>query len=177
MSKNLEGKKQIVEEIKEKINASKSVVLADYNKLTVLEVTALRNKFRAANCEYKVYKNTLVRKAFNELGITDFDSDLNGPTAVAFGADETGAAKIVIEAAKKYTDKIVAKSAFVDGNRVDVAGVKALAAMPTREELIAKMLGSMQSPITKFAGVLSATLRSVVLALNAVAEKKAAQEN
>lgn len=67
MSANLEAKKQVVEEIKEKIEASKSVVLADYNKLTVLEVTALRNKFKAANCEYKVYKNTLVRKAFNEL--------------------------------------------------------------------------------------------------------------
>ena len=177
MSSNLENKKQVVSELTEKIKNSKSVVLVDYKGLTAAEVTELRCSFRKANVEYKVLKNTLVRKAFNELGITDFDSDLNGPTAVAFGADETGAAKIVIEAAKKYTDKIVAKSAFVDGNRVDVAGVKALAAMPTREELIAKMLGSMQSPITKFAGVLSATLRSVVLALNAVAEKKAAQEN
>ena len=71
MSANLEAKKSIVAEIKEKIQASKSIVLADYNKLTVLEVTALRNKFKEANCEYKVYKNTLVRKAFNELGITD----------------------------------------------------------------------------------------------------------
>ena len=94
MSKNIEGKKQIVEEIKEKINASKSVVLADYNKLTVLEVTALRNKFRAANCEYKVYKNTLVRKAFNELGVSDFDSDLNGTTATVFCSDETSGAAI-----------------------------------------------------------------------------------
>ena len=72
MSANIEAKKQIVEEIKAKIVASKSVVLADYNKLTVLEVTALRNQFRSANCEYKVYKNTLVRKAFNELGVTVF---------------------------------------------------------------------------------------------------------
>ena len=75
MSANVEAKKLIVEEIKAKIQASKSIVLADYNKLTVLEVTALRNKFKEANCEYKVYKNTLVRKAFNELGITDFDND------------------------------------------------------------------------------------------------------
>ena len=77
MSANVEAKKQIVEEIKAKIQASKSVVFADYNKLTVLEVTALRNEFRNANCEYKVYKNTLVRKAFNELGYTEFDADLN----------------------------------------------------------------------------------------------------
>ena len=78
MSANLEAKKQVVEEIKAKIEGSKSVVFADYNKLTVLEVTALRNKFKAANCEYKVYKNTLVRKAFNELGVTDFDKDVWG---------------------------------------------------------------------------------------------------
>ena len=73
MSAQIEAKKVIVEEIKAKIQASKSVVLADYNKLTVLEVTALRNQFKAANCEYKVYKNTLVRRAFNELGVTDFE--------------------------------------------------------------------------------------------------------
>ncbi len=176
MSSNLENKKQVVADLTEKIKNSKSVVFVDYKGLTAAEVTELRCAFRKANVEYKVLKNTLVRKAFNELGITDFDSDLNGPTAVAFGSDETGAAKIVIEAAKKYTDKITAKSAYVDGSRVDVQGVKALAAMPSKEELIAKMLGSMQSPVTKFAGVLSATLRSVVLALNAVAEKKAAQE-
>ena len=84
MSANVEAKKQVVEEIKAKIQASKSIVLADYNKLTVLEVTALRNKFKEANCEYKVYKNTLMRKAFNELGITDFDADLNGTTAIDF---------------------------------------------------------------------------------------------
>lgn len=173
MSTNLELKKQVVEEITSKIKNSKSVILVNYKGLTVAEVTELRNSFRKANVEYKVLKNTLVRKAFNEMGIHDFDVDLNGPTAVAFGQDETGAAKIVAEASKKYGDKISAKSAFVDNAYVDVAGVKALAAMPSKEELIAKMLGSMQSPVTKFAGVLSATLRSVVLALNAIAEKKA----
>lgn len=173
LSANLELKKQVVEEITEKINNSKSVVLVNYKGLTVAEVTELRNAFRKANVEYKVLKNTLVRKAFNEMGINSFDEDLNGPTAVAFGSDETGAAKIIAEANKKYGDKISAKSAFVDGAYVDVNGVKALAAMPTKEELIAKMLGSMQSPITKFAGVLSATLRGVVIALNAIAEKKA----
>ena len=101
MSKNIEGKKQIVEEIKEKINASKSVVLADYNKLTVLEVTALRNKFRAANCEYKVYKNTLVRKAFNELGVSDFDNDLNGTTATVFCSTKRAAQRFLPKPLRK----------------------------------------------------------------------------
>ena len=89
MSANLEAKKVVVEEIKEKINASKSVVLATYDKLTVLEVTDLRNKFKNVSSEYKVYKNTLVRKAFDELGVNDFDNDLNGTTAVVFCPEET----------------------------------------------------------------------------------------
>ena len=80
MSANLENKKQVVEAIKEKITSAKSVVLVDYKGLTVLEDTELRNAFRKAGCEYKVLKNTMVRKAFNELGVTSFDEDLNGPT-------------------------------------------------------------------------------------------------
>ena len=116
MSANLEAKKQIVEEIKAKITASKSVVLADYNKLTVLEVTALRNKFKEANCEYKVYKNTLVRKAFNELGVTDFDADLNGTTATVFCQDETSGAAVFAKATKEnpaLVEKIVPKCAYL----------------------------------------------------------------
>ena len=88
MSANIEAKKQVVEDIKAKIQASKSVVLVDYKGLTVAEDTEFRNEFRKANVEYKVLKNTLVRRAFNELGVTDFDNDLNGTTAVAFGQDE-----------------------------------------------------------------------------------------
>lgn len=173
MSANLELKKKVVEGVSEKIKNSKSVVFVNYKGLTVSEDTELRNEFRKVNVEYKVLKNTLVRKAFNEMGVTSFDEDLNGPTAVAFGSDETGAAKVIVDAVKKYGDKLSVKSAYVDGGYVDVNGVKALAAMPSKEQLIAKMLGSMQSPVSKFAGFLSATLRSVVLALNAVAEKKA----
>ena len=110
MSANFEAKKVVVQEITEKIKASKSVVIVDYNKLTVKEVSELRSKCKKAGCEYKVYKNTLVRKALNDLGFNDFDSDLNGPTAVAFGSDETNAAKVMTAAAKDYDGKIVLKS-------------------------------------------------------------------
>ena len=157
---NLEAKKVLVEEIKAKISASKSVVLADYNKLTVLEVTALRNKFREANCEYKVYKNTLVRRAFNELGVSNFDADLNGSTAVAFGADETGASKIVVENAKKLNEKLSPKSAYVNGEYVDKKGVEALAAIPSKDALYSML-----------AGTLSNFVRGLAVALNRVAEK------
>ncbi len=173
MSANFEAKKVVVEDIKERINNAKSVVFVKFSGLTVAEDTALRREFRKNNVEYKVLKNTLIRRAFNDMGITDFDEDLNGPTSVAFGADETAAAKVIVEAAKKYQDKVSVKSAFVDGGKVDVKGVMELASMPSKEELIAKMLGSMQAPIANFVGVLSALPRGLVVALNAIAEKKA----
>ena len=87
-SENFKAKKVVVEEIKGKIQSSKSVVLASYDRLTVAEVTALRGKFTQAQCEYKVYKNTLVRKAFEELGVTAFNNDLNGATVFVFCPDE-----------------------------------------------------------------------------------------
>ena len=173
MSANFEAKKVVVEEIVNKIKSAKSVVLVDYNKLTVAEVSELRNKCREANCEYKVYKNTLVRKAFNDLGFKDFDADLNGPTAFAFGADETSAAKLMNEAAKTYDGKIVVKSAFVDNAYCDAKAAKALANMPSREELVAKMLGSMQAPVANFAGVLNNLLSGIVRVLNNIAGQKA----
>lgn len=174
MSANFEAKKVVVQEIIDKINSAKSVVFVDYNALTVAEVSELRNKCKQAKCEYKVYKNTLVRKAFNELGYNQFDADLNGPTAITFGADETAAAKVMVAAAKDYEDKITIKSAFVDNAYVDKAGVKALATMPSREELVAKMLGSMQAPVANFAGVLSNLLSGIVRVLNGIAQSKEA---
>lgn len=160
MSANIEAKKQVVEDIKAKISESKSVVLVDYKGLTVAEVTALRNEFRKANVQYKVLKNTLVRKAFNDLGVTAFDQDLNGTTAVAFGQDETTASKIVIDNAKKFDNKLSAKSAYVEGSYMDKKGVEALAAIPSKEALYAQV-----------AGTLSNIVRGLAVALNRVAEK------
>ena len=174
MSANFEAKKVVVKEITDKIQAAKSVVLVDYKTLTVAEVSKLRNKCKESGCEYKVYKNTLVRRAFNDLGYKDFDSDLNGPTAIAFANDETTAAKLMVEAAKDLEGKIILKSAFVDNAYVDKSGVKALASMPSREELVAKMLGSLQSPVANFAGVLNNLLSGIVRVLNGIAQSKQA---
>ena len=162
MSANFEAKKAVVEEIKAKISASKSVVLATYDRLTVAEVTELRGKFRNASCEYKVYKNTLVRKAFEELGVTAFDNDLNGATAFVFCPDETSGCSIIAKAVKDMPTldgKLVPKSAYVNGAYVDAEGVKRLAAIPSREVLLAKMVGCLQAPIA-----------NLVDAVNAVAE-------
>lgn len=173
MSANKEVKKELVEAIKEKIQSAKSVVLVDYKGLTVAEDTELRNEFRKNNCEYKVLKNTLVRRAFNELNVTAFDADLNGPTALAFGTDETSSSKVIVKACEKFNDKITTKSAYVDGAYVDAKGVKALASMPSKEELVAKMLGSLQSPLYGLAGCLSGITRGLVIALSEVAKQKA----
>ena len=173
MSANFEAKKLVVEEITSKIKASKAVVFVDYNKLTVAEVSELRNKCREAGCEYKVYKNTLVRKAFNDMGYTQFDETLNGPTAIAFSADEVTAAKLMTKAAKELDTKIVVKCGFVDNAYVDKNGVQALASMPSREELVAKMLGSMQAPLSNFAGILNNLVSGIVRGLARVAENKA----
>ena len=162
MSANFEVKKQVVEEIKEKINNSKSIVLVSFNGLTVQEDTELRCEFRKNGVDYKVLKNTLVRKAFNDLGVKDFDADLNGPTSVAFGADETAASKVVFEATKKYADKVSIKSGFVNNAKIDEKGVKALAAIPSREQLLSILVGT-----------LSGFPRSLAVALNRVAEQKA----
>ncbi len=163
MSANQDAKKVIVEEIKTKIQASKSVILATYDRLTVAEVTDLRNRVRTANGEYKVYKNTLVRKAFEELGVTSFDNDLNGATAFIFSPDETSGCATIAKAVKDnpaLEEKIVPKSAYVGGAYVDAAGIKKLAAIPSREVLITKMLGCLQSPIANFAYVLGAIAKS-----------------
>ncbi len=159
MSENFEAKKAVVEEIKQKIGASKSVVLVHYERVTAAESTDLRRKFQQAQCEYKVYKNTLVRKAFEELGVDKFHDDLNGATAFVFCPDETSGCSILAKAAKEtpaLQDKLVPKSAYVDGAYVDAEGVKKLAAIPSREVLIAKMLGCLQAPIANFAYVLKA---------------------
>ena len=172
MSANFEAKKAVVEEIKEKIRASKSVVLVQYDRLTVSEVTDLRNRFRNASSEYKVYKNTLVRKAFDELGVNDFDNDLNGATAFVFCPDETSGCSVLAKAVKDVPaleSKVVPKSAYVNGAYVDVAGIKKLASMagikklasiPSREVLIAKMLGCLQAPIANLAYVLGAIAKN-----------------
>ena len=171
MSANLEAKKQVVEDIKEKIQGAKSIVLVNYKGLTVAQDTEFRNEFRKAGCEYKVLKNTLVRKAFNELGINLFDADLNGPTAVAFAnGDPVAPAKILLEKADS-TKKITIKCGMVDGSYITTDGVKELATLPPKEVLLAKLLGTLSAPISGLARVLNETVAGLARVLNAIAEK------
>lgn len=162
MSANKEARIELASAIKGKLQEAKSVVFVKFSGLTVAEDTELRREFRKNNVEYKVYKNTLIRKAFESLGVTDFNEDLNGPTAVAFGTDETGAAKVIVDAAKKYQDKVVVKSAYFEEKRLDANGVKALASIPSKQQLYGML-----------ASALLGVPRALAIALNQVAEKQA----
>lgn len=151
----LEAKKQQVEEIKAKITSAKSIVLIDYMGLTVAQDTAFRKELRENGVDYAVLKNRLVKIAFNELGYTQFDEALNGPTAVAFSStDAVAPAKYIVKNIKAF-NKMKTKCGMVEGQFMDEAGVKQIADIPSREVLLAKMLGSMQSPISKLARCLS----------------------
>lgn len=169
-----EKKAQIVAEIKKKLAESSSAILVDYRGLTVEEVTELRREFRNNGVDYKVYKNTLTELAAKDLGLDELIPYLKGPTAIAFGIkDPVAPAKILTEHMKKLK-KMEFKVGVVDGKVIDVDGVKALADLPSREELIAKMLGSMNAPISGLVHVLGGTIRSLLYALNAVKETKEA---
>ena len=156
MSNAIEMKKAVVAEIKEKLVNAKSVVLVDYRGLTVAEVTELRNQCRKAGVEYAVLKNTMVNLAAKEAGIEGLEGFLKGPTAVAFGMEDAVApAKVLTEFIKK-TKKTEVKCGLLDGQILDAAGVEALAAIPSREVLIAKIMGSMMSAVSKFVYVVEA---------------------
>ena len=170
----LQAKSQVVDEIKEKIGKAQSVVLVDYRGLNVEELTELRSQYRKAGVEYKVYKNTMMRFAFKDSGLEDFNEFLTGPNAVAFGYDDpVQAAKITSEFAKKH-EKLEIKAGIVDGKVIDINSVKDLANLPSREVLIAQVLGGFNAPIQGFANVLQGTVRNLVYVLNAIAEQQEA---
>lgn len=156
MSALREAKEAKVAEIKEKLEKASSFVLVDYKGLTVAEDTALRAEFRKTGVTYHVYKNRLMKIALNELGYTQFDEALNGPTAIALGSTDIAApAKIAMEKAKAYK-KMAIKCGCVDGKYLDEEGCKVLATLPSREGLISQILGLLQSPVSRFARCIAA---------------------
>jgi large subunit ribosomal protein L10 len=171
---NKELKRQIVAEIKTKLENSSAAVLTDYRGLNVAQVTELRKRMREAGVEYKVLKNTMIRFAAHELGLEGLDPYLEGPTAVAFSADPVAPAKIIYDFAKA-NKALEVKVGVLEGKVIEAAQVKALADLPSREELLAKVVGGMQAPLYGMVSVLSGTLRSFVYALEAVRKQKEAE--
>ena len=173
---NIDQKSQVVSDITEKFQNASGVVLADYRGLTVAQVTQLRAQLRQAGVEYRVLKNTLVRRAANEVGVVGLDAYLEGPTALAFSADPVAPAKVLMEFAKVNklkTFKI--KAGVLEGKVIGPEGVKALAELPSREVLLAMVLRGMQAPLTGMANVLQGPIRKMGYALEEVRKLKAAQ--
>ena len=158
MSKNLELKKQVVSDIVKKFQDAQSVIIVNYSGLTVEQVTGLRAQFRAAGVEYVVLKNTLVRRALAELNIEGLDEVLNGPSAFAFGMnDPVSPAKIISDfVAKNKTEVISIKAGLLGTEVMSMDQIKSLAETPSREVLLARFIGSLQSSIAGFVRVLDA---------------------
>ena len=158
MSKNFEMKKEVVANISEKLNQAQGIVVVHYSGLTVEEVTNLRSQCRAAGVEYLVLKNTLVRRALDDRQITGLDHTLEGPNAFAFSMkDPISAAKVVCDFIDKTkTEHIAVKGGLMGNEVLDEKGVKALASMPSREVLLARLVGSLNSSISKFVYCLEA---------------------
>ncbi len=160
MSKALELKGQVVAEITEKLEKSSSAVVVDYRGLKVEEVTELRKQFREAGVEYKVYKNTLVRRAAKDLGINELNDELLvGPNAIAFGYEDPVAPARIISDFMKTHPKLELKMGIVEGEFYDRDKIEALSQIPSREVLIAKLLGSLKAPMSNFVYMLDALVK------------------
>ncbi len=161
MAKNVDSKVQIVDEIKGKITDAKGIVLVDYIGLTVAQATELRNKYREAGIDFKVYKNTLINRAIEGMNVDEIIPELNGPTALAISKDdEVAPAKITYDFIKA-NDKMEIKCGIFNGLVSSKEDTITLASLPSREELLAKAVGSIKAPIMNF-----------VYCINAIKEAK-----
>ncbi|MBM7588317.1 large subunit ribosomal protein L10 [Bacillus pakistanensis] len=164
MSSILEQKKQIVDEISDKLKASVSTIIVDYRGLDVSEVTELRKQLREAGIDFKVYKNTMVRRAAEVAGLEGLNEFLTGPNAIAFCNEEVVApAKIINNFAKEH-EALEIKAGVIEGTITSVEEVKAIAELPSREGLLSMLLSVLQAPMRNFA-----------LATKAVADQKEEQ--
>lgn len=170
--KVLEAKKAQVAEIIEALKGATTGVLVDYRGLTVEEDTKLRNDLRAAGVKYFVVKNTLLRLAAKETGLDELDSILHGPTAIALSEDAVAPAKVISDFAKD-NEKFEIKSGFMDGKILSMDEITKLAKTPNKETLIAKMMGSLNSPISGLARLLSTIAEGGVEISDLIAKKTA----
>lgn len=150
----VELKQPVVQEISEIIKDAQSAVLVDYRGLTVAEDTQLRKQLREAGISYKVYKNTMMNFAFKGTDFESLTEVLEGPSALAVSKDDATAPARILAKFAKTAPALEMKAGVVEGAFYDAEGMKVIASVPSREELLAKFLGSIQSPITNFARVL-----------------------
>lgn len=171
------AKQAVVAQLKEQLESAKGVVLTSYKGLTVAQDTELRRELREAGVSYHVVKNTMLRIAAKEAGIEGIEEHLEGTTAFAFSTEDAVApAKVICGFIKKNkledAEVLTVKVGMVEGKVIGVDEVKALAALPSREKLIAKLLGSMNAPISNTVNVLQGVIRNAVYVLDAIRSQK-----
>ena len=153
---HLKQKQEVIDEIKEKLEKAQSAVVVDYIGITVAQADAMRKKLREANVDYTVYKNTLVSRAVEGTKYEALKEVLSGPSAFAISYDDAIAPARVINGIIKEYKKMEFKAGVIEGTFYNADGVKAIATLPSREELIAKFMGSIQSPVSKAVRTLQA---------------------
>lgn len=161
-----------VEELTAAMSNAKAIYLADFTGLDVAKVTGLRNKLREAEVGYQVVKNRLAKRAAAEAGIAGLDEHLIGPTAIAYTNEDPIAPAKILQDFADEDDAFSIKTGFMDGRVLSPDEVKALSKLPSREELLGKVLGSVQSPMYGLAGVLNGLLRNLVGVVAAIEEKQ-----
>ncbi len=170
--KVLEAKKAQVAQVVEAINGAATGVLVDYRGLTVDEDTKLRNDLRAAGVKYFVVKNTLLRLAANQVGLEELDSTLHGPTALALSEDPVAPAKILFDFAKD-NDKVEIKTGFMDGKVLSMDELTSLAKTPSKDTLIAKIMGSLNAPVSNLVRLLDTIAKGEEEISELIAKKNA----
>ena len=175
MSVTRKTKEVVVSDLHAGIGESGSVILADFTGINVEDMTELRIQMREAGVIFTVVKNTLLKRAFEDIGIKPEEavySLLNGPTAVAYSEDEIVPAKIIKAFSKAHKGLLVMKGGFVSGKTFSADDAVSLADMPSKDELIARILGSMNAPLQGFLVVTSGVIRKFLYAVNAIGESK-----
>jgi len=167
-----EDKRRVVEDLHAAWTESTVGIVAEYRGLTVSQMSELRRKLHEANVSMQVVKNTLARRAAEGTGFKAANELFTGPVAIAYGSEPVGMAKAISDFAKKHK-ALEIKGGVLDGKAVDASGIMALANLPSREVLLAKMLGSMQSPISGFVRTLNEIPGSFVRVLAAIRDQKA----
>lgn len=167
-------KQGLVAEIKERLSSSSGLILADYRGLSVKDMRALRTSLRETGGEATVYKNSLAQIAIRELELPNLDEFLVGPTVFVFTPEDPVATAKALLAFSKVNKVFAFKGGLIEGNVVSAESVKAIAALPSREELIAKLMGTMLNPIRGFMAMANAPAGAFARAVKAVADQKAA---
>jgi large subunit ribosomal protein L10 len=171
-----EAKREMIEDLRAQLGGSTTMIVSEYRGLKVKEIAEIRRALRKQDVSYRVVKNRLMRIAAEDSVGEALSPLLIGPTAIAFGNDEAGTAKAVLDATRPYNKIVRITGAVLGDTAIDADAVTRLAALPSREVLLAKLAGGMQAPVSTLAGLFAAPLRNLGYALAQVAEQKAKAE-